>query len=64
MYRYKYVQVKLTRGLAKMMLENHREIINSTATDGWRYVGFIPVREIGGVLETVDLVFEKADRDL
>lgn len=40
--------------------EGHRETINRRAKEGWRYVGVIPVTQMGaGVVLEMDLVFEK-----
>ena len=38
----------------------HRDVINSRAENGWRYVGYIPTQQRGtGHVETNDLIFEK-----
>lgn len=38
----------------------HQDVIRRRASDGWRYVGFIPKRQrAGGFIETIDLVFER-----
>lgn len=47
------------RGAITTRLEEHREIIWDYASQGYRFVGAIPVEEIGyGKLRAVDLVFE------
>jgi len=41
-------------------MADHREIINSRAKHGWRYVGYIPTRQRGtGHVQELDLIFEK-----
>lgn len=47
-------------GGVKVGTEGHQEIILRRASEGWRYVGFIPVSQRGtGHIEEMDLVFEK-----
>ena len=66
MYKYEYETVVCSFsswGLGAgnvYSVENYREIINSRAADGWRYVGFIPTEQRGtGHTEELDLIFEK-----
>lgn len=61
MYKYQYVTVCFsTGGFMKDKLEEHREIIDRYAADGWRFVTVIPTEIVGyGALHEVDLVFEK-----
>ena len=41
-------------------IEDYKDIINSRAKDGWRYVGFVPTKQRGtGHIEEIDLIFEK-----
>ena len=41
-------------------IEDYREVIEARATDGWRYVGFLPTRQRGtGHMQELDLIFEK-----
>ena len=64
MYQYEYVTLSLEKkGLTKTALTEHRAIIDDYAQKGYRYVGYIPTKEIGyGVLAEVDLVFEKSGK--
>ena len=58
--RYQYVSVEGRYGLAKTSFEEHREIIDRFAADGWRFVGAIPTLIVGyGMIKRLDLVFEK-----
>lgn len=41
----------------------YREIIDRKAAAGWRYVGFLPVKQRGtGHLAQIDLIFEKEEQ--
>ena len=68
MYIYEYVRINtdLTGwGFSgnKYETEEYKEIINKNATEGWRYVGFIPTLQRGtGHVEEMDLVFEREQR--
>lgn len=60
MYKYKYVSVNFNSGFAKNSLEDHRDIIDNLAKDGWRFVSAIPTLNKGyGMISELDLVFEK-----
>ncbi len=61
MYEYKYERIRSKGfGVLGVKYEEHREIINKYAKDGYRYVGFIPVETIkDGFTIVLDLVFEK-----
>lgn len=61
MYQYKYVKYDTGGG---SWIDNadcgYREIIDSRAADGWRYVGYIPASfSSRGGAATVDLIFER-----
>ena len=44
-------------------IEDYKDIINQRASDGWRYVGFIPTKQRGtGHIEEIDLIFEKLNQ--
>ncbi len=65
MYKYVYKRVKYSlEGWTPTsgniyILEEHQEIINEMAKKGYRYVGFIPVKQRGtGHIQIMDLVFE------
>jgi len=59
MKRYDYVQVTYT-GIYAAKLQEHREIIDRKAAEGWRYVGYIPTHEHAhGQTCSIDLIFEK-----
>ena len=58
-YRYEYVKV-VYEGVYAMKLQEHREIIDRRAADGWRYVGYVPTHESShGATCVIDLIFEK-----
>lgn len=66
MYRYEYVTVKYDlKGYGPIAgnvysVENYRNIIDKRASEGWRFVGYIPVKQRGtGHSEEIDLIFEK-----
>lgn len=41
-------------------VEDYRKIIDERASNGWRFVGFIPTKQRGtGHIEELDLIFEK-----
>ena len=41
-------------------IEEYRSIINNRASQGWRYVGYIPTKQRGtGHIQELDLIFEK-----
>ena len=64
MKQYKYISLKLSwgeyrtsKGKGKL---SHREVIDSLAERGWKYVDHIPVGVGGnGGAAYIDLVFEK-----
>ena len=59
MKRYEYVRIDINRFIGAKS-EEHREIIDSYAEKGYRYVGYIPtnISDYGKIRE-MDLVFEK-----
>lgn len=66
MYKYVYRRIKNSLNGWGLISGNvygndeHQEIINEMAKKGYRYVGFIPVKQRGtGHIEAMDLVFEK-----
>ena len=62
MYKYLYIPIAGKQGFAKVTFEEHREIINKYAQQGYRYVGYIPRQERGyGILTEIDLIFEKEE---
>lgn len=59
MYTYEYERIQ-AKGFFDYTTQEHQEIINQRAGDGWRYVGFIPVLQVGhGFIVEMDLIFEK-----
>ena len=63
MYKYEYVTIVSKKSFAKGTFQEHREIIDKYAKDGYRYVGFIPTKEVDvGFLSEMDLVFEKQEQ--
>ena len=59
MYTYEYERV-YAQGFLTAKTQEYREIIEQRARDGWRYAGFIPVKQIGeGYIAEMDLIFEK-----
>ena len=43
-------------------IEEYRSVIEKRALKGWRYVGYIPVKQRGsGHIQEMDLIFEKEE---
>lgn len=43
-------------------IEEYRSVIEKRALNGWRYVGYIPVKQRGtGHVQERDLIFEKEE---
>ena len=68
MYRYEFERV--SSGISgwgmlsgnKYGTDGYREVIARRASEGWRYVGFIPAVQRGtGHIEEMDLVFEREE---
>ena len=58
MYQYQYVYCEMNRWLSDST--DHRNVIDKMASDGWRFVGLIPVDSNAyGVVKGGDLVFER-----
>ena len=68
MYKYAYETVSchlsgygLGAG-AVYCIDDYRSIIEKRALEGWRYVGYVPVKQPGtGHVQEMDLVFEQED---
>lgn len=59
MKKYEYVSVKLENSPWSLKTEQHREIIDKYAEQGWRYVGYIPTNfGSNGRIIHIDLIFE------
>ena len=60
MYKYLYVESKAGGLLSE---DNHREIIDKYAAEGWRFVAAIPKKSGSyGQITANDLVFEKCEQ--
>ena len=66
MYKYEYVTITAyNQGWgpingASWEVWRHRDIIDARAAQGWRYVGYLPVKQRGtGHIEELELIFEK-----
>ena len=59
MKEYAFVGINITRFIGSKV-EEHREIIEEKAREGYRYVGFIPT-DISdyGKFKCMDLIFER-----
>lgn len=58
MKKYEYVQVHINKFIGAKSKE-HRQIIDSYAAKGYRYVGYIPtVISDYGKIKDMDLIFE------
>ena len=59
MYEYEYVTV-VGEGIMTTKYQEHREIIDRRAAEGWRYAGYVPVKVNSyGVPAQIDLIFER-----
>ena len=47
MKKYEYVSV-VYEGVYASQVNEHRQIIDKRAAEGWRYVGYIPIDEVMG----------------
>ena len=62
MYKYEYVKLGAKKGFNSANFVQHREIIDDYAQRGYRFVGYIPTKEVSfGMLVEIDLVFEKCE---
>lgn len=67
MYKYSYEKVTcsfggigLFDGKIVEIDEDYQHIINEKAKKGWRYVGFLPIKQRGtGHIQEMELIFEK-----
>ncbi len=69
MYKYEYEKVKCDASVwgwgsgNVYEIDDYRSIINRRATEGWRYVGFVPTKQRGtGHIQEIDLIFEKEEK--
>jgi len=59
MKQYEYVNVHVSKFIGARC-EEHREIIDRYAANGYRYVGYIPTNISDyGKIKDMDLIFEK-----
>ena len=58
-----YLEIDYTaKGVVFLCTDKHKEVINSYAENGYRYVGFIPTEiDAKGCMRKIDLIFEKED---
>ena len=66
MYKYEYETISCVIGGWGLSsdkiysIDNYRFIIDKKAESGWRYVGYIPTKQLGtGYVQEIDLIFEK-----
>ena len=64
MKEYTYKKVKLWKSFGAL-LENHRQIIDEYAAQGYRYAGYIPTDiNARGVIVEIDLILKRRWRQL
>ncbi len=65
--KYEYVTIKTVgKGFFSNKTSEHRAVIDEYAAKGYRYAGWFPVKSsnmLEGVIEEVDLIFEKDERN-
>lgn len=66
MYKYEYETVSCDLGGWGFgsgnvyEIEDYRAVITKRASDGWRFVGWVPIKQRGtGHIQELDLIFEK-----
>ncbi len=60
MLEYAFETVAASRGVFSVKTQEHREIIQRRAKQGWRFAGWIPAVQKGyGYLAELDLIFER-----
>ena len=62
--KYEYVELRISEGFLSNKTSKHRELIDEYAEKGYRYVGWFPKSTsnlLSGVVEVVDLIFEKPE---
>ena len=69
-FQYEFFRLETEAGGYSLMggvgivLTGHQEIIRARAAEGWRYCGWIPVKQRSeGYITQVDLVFEKTEAE-
>lgn len=64
MKKYEYLEIDYTaKGVVFLCTDKHKEVINSYAENGYRYVGFIPTEiDAKGCMRKIDLIFEKKNK--
>lgn len=60
-YEYKYEEVKFDIAVFRFEMKDHSTIIDRYAKQGWRYVGWIPLKcaNDGRAFLSLHLIFEK-----
>ncbi len=63
MYQYVYEKVYCEAsgiGITEYHTKNYKKIIEKRSSQGWKYIGYIPVVQRGnGYVEVIELIFEK-----
>jgi len=65
MYEYQFItignerEIINYRGFTGSTLEEHRELIQAQARQGWQFVAYVPTRFTRGVVCEASLVFER-----
>ena len=61
MFKYEYVKIE-NEGVLGSKFTQHRDIIAKYAKNGYKYIGFIPIKSDGyGRIKEIDLIFEKQE---
>jgi len=58
MVRYEYIKIN-SEAIMSSKFTQHRNIIDEFAKKGYKYIGFIPIKQYGhGMIREIDLIFE------
>ena len=59
MLEYAFEKVSADRGFVVGKTLGHQEIIVRRAAEGWRYVSWIPTKQVNGAVMELELIFER-----
>lgn len=63
MLEYRFENIAANRGVFVGKTMGHQETIRRCAAEGWRYVGWIPAKQVNGGVTDMELIFERETGD-